>query len=91
MPLKKTTILLAGDDPQILRLLTRNLQLDGYEVIAVTDGRQRSIGSRRTVEWRTSAPSIRSAVKGEARREVPYPGSQTINKAVGMCQPFTAP
>jgi DNA-binding response OmpR family regulator len=38
MPAKKTTILAADDDPQILRLVTRNLQLDGYEVIAVSDG-----------------------------------------------------
>jgi two-component system, OmpR family, KDP operon response regulator KdpE len=38
MPAKKTTILTADDDPQILRLVARNLQLDGYEVIAVADG-----------------------------------------------------
>jgi DNA-binding response OmpR family regulator len=38
MPAKKTTILAADDDPQILRLVTRNLQLDGYAVIAVGDG-----------------------------------------------------
>ena len=38
MPLKKTTILAADDDPQILRLITRNLQFEGYEVIAVSDG-----------------------------------------------------
>jgi DNA-binding response OmpR family regulator len=38
MPAKKTTILAADDDPQILRLVTRNLQCDGYEVIAVSDG-----------------------------------------------------
>jgi len=38
MPAKKTTILTADDDPQILRLVTRNLDLDGYEVIAVSDG-----------------------------------------------------
>ncbi len=30
MPAKKTTILAADDDPQILRLVTRNLQLEGY-------------------------------------------------------------
>jgi DNA-binding response OmpR family regulator len=38
MPAKKTTILTADDDHQILRLVTRNLELDGYEVIAVSDG-----------------------------------------------------
>ncbi len=38
MPAKKTTILTADDDPQILRLVTRNLELDGYDVIAVSDG-----------------------------------------------------
>src|SRR6476646_1978503 len=38
MPAKKTTILAADDDPQILRLVTRNLQFDGYDVIAVSDG-----------------------------------------------------
>jgi DNA-binding response OmpR family regulator len=38
MPAKKPTILAADDDPQILRLVTRNLQFEGYEVIAVSDG-----------------------------------------------------
>src|SRR5262245_48963257 len=38
MPAKKTTILAADDDPQILRLVTRNLQFDGYEVLAASDG-----------------------------------------------------
>src|SRR5689334_4028447 len=38
MPAKQTTILAADDDPQILRLVTRNLQFEGYEVIAVNDG-----------------------------------------------------
>jgi DNA-binding response OmpR family regulator len=38
MPAKKTMILAADDDPQLLRLVTRNLQLEGYEVIAVSDG-----------------------------------------------------
>src|SRR5579883_1788918 len=36
----KTTILTADDDPQLLRLVMRNLQLEGYEVIAVSDGQQ---------------------------------------------------
>jgi len=40
MPAKKTTILSADDDPQLLRLVTRNLQLDGYEVLAASDGQQ---------------------------------------------------
>jgi DNA-binding response OmpR family regulator len=40
MPAKKTTILAADDDPQLLRLITRNLQLEGYDVIAVGDGQQ---------------------------------------------------
>ncbi|MGO8946115.1 MAG: response regulator transcription factor [Ktedonobacterales bacterium] len=40
MPVKKQTILAADDDPQLLRLVTRNLQLDGYEVVAVSDGQQ---------------------------------------------------
>src|SRR5690349_7254132 len=38
MAARKTTILAADADPQILRLITRNLQFDGYEVIAVNDG-----------------------------------------------------
>src|SRR3954447_7217913 len=38
MPAKKTTVLAADDDPQILRLVTRNLQFEGYAVIAVSDG-----------------------------------------------------
>ncbi len=40
MPAKEPHILAADDDPQILRLITRNLQLDGYDVTAVTDGQQ---------------------------------------------------
>jgi two-component system, OmpR family, KDP operon response regulator KdpE len=40
MPAKKTTIVTADDDPQLLRLVTRNLQLEGYNVIAASDGQQ---------------------------------------------------
>lgn len=40
MPAKKTTILVADDDPQLLRLITRNLQLEGYEILAASDGQQ---------------------------------------------------
>jgi len=40
MPARKTTILTADDDPQLLRLITRNLQLEGYEVLSVSDGQQ---------------------------------------------------
>jgi DNA-binding response OmpR family regulator len=40
MPAKKTTILVADDDPQILRLITRNLQLEGYDVLSAADGVQ---------------------------------------------------
>src|SRR6266849_6747547 len=40
MPAKKATILTADDDPQLLRLMTRNLQLEGYEVLAASDGQQ---------------------------------------------------
>src|SRR5215472_13185182 len=40
MPVKKTQVLVADDDPQLLRLVTRNLQLEGYEVLAASDGQQ---------------------------------------------------
>jgi DNA-binding response OmpR family regulator len=40
MPAKKTAILVADDDPQLLRLVTRNLELEGYEVLPVSDGQQ---------------------------------------------------
>ncbi len=40
MPPRKTTILTADDDPQLLRLITRTLQLEGYEVISASDGQQ---------------------------------------------------
>src|SRR5947209_2926004 len=40
MPTKKTTILTADDDPQLLRLVMRNLQLEGYEVLMASDGKQ---------------------------------------------------
>ena len=40
MPTRKTTIVAADDDPQLLRLITRNLQLEGYDVLAASDGQQ---------------------------------------------------
>jgi len=40
MPAKKTKVLAADDDPQLLRLVARNLQLEGYDVVAVSDGQQ---------------------------------------------------
>lgn len=40
MPAKKTTILTADDDPQLLRLVMRNLQLEGYDVLVASDGKQ---------------------------------------------------
>ena len=40
MPVKKTTIVAADDDPQLLRLVTRNLEFEGYEVLPVSDGQQ---------------------------------------------------
>jgi DNA-binding response OmpR family regulator len=38
MPVKPTTILVADDDPQLLRLMSRNLQLEGYEVLTARNG-----------------------------------------------------
>jgi DNA-binding response OmpR family regulator len=40
MPAKKTTILAADDDPQLLRLMTRNLEFEGYEILSASDGQQ---------------------------------------------------
>ena len=40
MPETKLHILAADDDPQILRLITRNLQLEGYDVVGAADGQQ---------------------------------------------------
>jgi DNA-binding response OmpR family regulator len=40
MPTKKTTILTADDDLQLLRLMTRNLELEGYDVLEASDGQQ---------------------------------------------------
>src|SRR5437773_11162572 len=40
MPAKKTTILTADDDPQLLRLIARNLQFEGYDVLSASDGKQ---------------------------------------------------
>ncbi|GHO77625.1 DNA-binding response regulator [Ktedonobacter sp. SOSP1-85] len=40
MAAKKTTIVTADDDPRLLRLVSRNLELEGYEVIATQDGEQ---------------------------------------------------
>lgn len=38
--MKKTTVLVADDDPHLLRLVTYNLQAEGYEVLAASDGQQ---------------------------------------------------
>jgi DNA-binding response OmpR family regulator len=40
MPAKNTTLVAADDDPQLLRLMTRNLQLEGFDVLAASDGQQ---------------------------------------------------
>lgn len=40
MPARKTTVLIADDDPQLLRLMARNLQFEGYEVLTAADGRE---------------------------------------------------
>ena len=40
MPGKKTAILVADDDPQLLRLVARNLELEGYDVTTATNGQQ---------------------------------------------------
>src|SRR2546422_2780112 len=40
MPVKKTTIVAADDDPQLLRLMTRNLEFEGYEVLSTSNGQQ---------------------------------------------------
>lgn len=40
MPAKKTTILTADDDPQLLRLVSRNLEFEDYRVLTASDGKQ---------------------------------------------------
>ena len=40
MPVKKTTIVAADDDPQLLRLVTRNLEFEEYAVLPASDGQQ---------------------------------------------------
>src|SRR5438105_4976307 len=40
MAAKKTTILTADDDPQLLRLVARNLELEDYNVLTASDGKQ---------------------------------------------------
>lgn len=40
MPAKKTTILTADDDPQLLRLIKRNLEFEDYTVLTASDGAQ---------------------------------------------------
>lgn len=40
MSIKKTTIVTADDDPQLLRLVARNLQFEDYEVLTASDGQQ---------------------------------------------------
>jgi DNA-binding response OmpR family regulator len=40
MAVKKTKVVAADDDPQLLRLVMRNLQLEGYDVVSASDGQQ---------------------------------------------------
>ena len=40
MPTKKTTILVIDDDVQLLKIVTHNLQAEGYQVLAIRDGAQ---------------------------------------------------
>jgi len=40
MPMRKTTVLTADDDPQLLRLVARNLELEDYQVLVASDGQQ---------------------------------------------------
>jgi DNA-binding response OmpR family regulator len=40
MPAKNTTLVAADDDPGLLRLMARNLQLEGFDVLAASDGQQ---------------------------------------------------
>lgn len=40
MVAKRSTVLIADDDPQILRLVSRNLQLASYAVLEAADGQQ---------------------------------------------------
>jgi DNA-binding response OmpR family regulator len=40
MPAKKITIVTADDDPQLLRLVVRNLEFDDYEVFTASNGKQ---------------------------------------------------
>ena len=40
MPKKKTNVLIADDDLQLLDLITLNLELEGYDVLRASDGRQ---------------------------------------------------
>ena len=40
MPAKKPTIVAADDDPQLLRLITRNLEFEDYHVLTASDGKQ---------------------------------------------------
>lgn len=40
MPAKKITVLTADDDPQLLRLVARNLEFEDYDVLTASDGKQ---------------------------------------------------
>ncbi len=40
MTISKTTLVVADDDPQIVKLITRNLQLEGYATHAAANGQE---------------------------------------------------
>lgn len=49
MPARKTTVFIADDDPQMLRLMMRNLELEGYATQTATNGQDALTAIENTV------------------------------------------
>src|SRR6266699_1805775 len=68
MPIRKTTVLTADDDPQLLRLIARNLELEDYQVLVASDGQQarvRAVLRRAQFTASEQAHSMRTATIGD--------------------------
>jgi len=65
MPAKKTTILTADDDPQLLRLVARNLEFEDYAVLTASDGQQALDLIEQHTPDTSNVPDAGSAIGGQ--------------------------
>ena len=62
---KTTAILIADDDPQLLRLMVRNLQMEGYDVTVAVDGQQALEHAPPSRRWPSAPRAVRTSGGGK--------------------------